>query len=460
MSFTSINPTTGETLSTYPEMDLGEALQVVEKCDKTFKEWRRTSFDIRSSTMKKAADGLRSTKRSLALLMTQEMGKPLLQAHAEIEKCAWVCEYFAENSAHFLKPEFIETDAHKSYIAYEPLGVILAIMPWNFPFWQVFRAAVPALMAGNGMVLKHASNVPGCALAIETIFKEAGFPEDLFRTLLITSTTALSLIESPHVRGVTLTGSTAAGQSVGAKAGQFLKKCVLELGGSDPYTILEDANIEQAAAVCATSRLMNAGQSCIAAKRFIVVEKQRENFEKHFLEQMKKAVLGDPVEETTTMGPLARMDLRDALHKQVTESLEKGAICLLGGQVPPGPGSFYPPTILTNVTKGMPAYDEELFGPVAALIAAKDETDAIHIANDTFFGLGAAVFTQDIGRGESMALKELHAGSCFVNALVKSDPRLPFGGIKESGFGRELSHLGIREFVNCKTIYIKESNDI
>jgi len=410
--------------------------------------------------MKATAAQLRSKKHDLAKLMTLEMGKPIREAEAEIEKCAWVCEYFAENSENFLKPEFIETGADKSYIAYEPLGVILAIMPWNFPFWQAFRAAVPALMAGNGVVLKHASNVPGCALAIEKIFKEAGFPEDLFRTLLITSTNALSLIESPYIRGVTLTGSTAAGQSVGAKAGQFLKKCVLELGGSDPYIILEDANIEQAATVCATSRLLNSGQSCIAAKRFIVVEKQWENFEKHFIEHMKNAVLGDPVEETTTMGPLARMDLRETLHKQVLDSLAKGAKLLLGGQIPKGPGAFYPPTVLINVTKGMPAYDEELFGPVAALIITKDEQEALHIANDTSFGLGAAVFTQDICRGESIALKGLQAGSCFVNALVKSDPRLPFGGIKESGFGRELSHIGIREFVNCKTIYIKSSADI
>lgn len=441
-------------------MELGEALRVVEKSHNIFKRWRHTAFDVRAAQMKATAAQLRSKKHDLAKLMTLEMGKPIREAEAEIEKCAWVCEYFAENSENFLKPEFIETGADKSYIAYEPLGVILAIMPWNFPFWQAFRAAVPALMAGNGVVLKHASNVPGCALAIEKIFKEAGFPEDLFRTLLITSTNALSLIESPYIRGVTLTGSTAAGQSVGAKAGQFLKKCVLELGGSDPYIILEDANIEQAATVCATSRLLNSGQSCIAAKRFIVVEKQWENFEKHFIEHMKNAVLGDPVEETTTMGPLARMDLRETLHKQVLDSLAKGAKLLLGGQIPKGPGAFYPPTVLINVTKGMPAYDEELFGPVAALIITKDEQEALHIANDTSFGLGAAVFTQDICRGESIALKGLQAGSCFVNALVKSDPRLPFGGIKESGFGRELSHIGIREFVNCKTIYIKSSADI
>ena len=456
MTFTSINPATGASLSTYPEMELDEAFHIIEKSNTIFKTWRKTSFDTRAMCMKAAAEKLRSNKRSLALLMTREMGKPIQQAQDEIEKCAWVCEYFAECSENFLKPEFIKTGADKSYIAYEPLGVILGIMPWNFPFWQVFRAAVPALMAGNSMVLKHASNVPGCALAIESIFKEAGFPENLFRTLLITSESALSFIESPQIKGVTLTGSTAAGKSVGAKAGQFLKKCVLELGGCDPYIILEDANIEETAAICVTSRLLNAGQSCIAAKRFIVVEKQREHFEKHFIEHMKSAVLGDPLDEKTTVGPLARLDLREALHKQVLESLEKGAKCLLGGQIPEEPGAFYPPTILTNVTKGMPAYDQELFGPVAVLMVAKDEQEAIQIANDTSYGLGAAVFTQDLVRGETIALKELDAGSCFVNAQVRSDPRLPFGGIKESGFGRELSHIGIKEFTNCKTVFIKK----
>ncbi|HUX78387.1 MAG TPA: NAD-dependent succinate-semialdehyde dehydrogenase [Alphaproteobacteria bacterium] len=458
MSFKSINPATGATLTTYPEMDLKETLRHVNESHTIFTTWRRTPFNLRAMCMKKASDKLIKNKESLALLITQEMGKPLLQAQAEIEKCAWLCDYFAENSESFLKSETVKTEADKSYIAYEPLGVVLAIMPWNFPFWQAFRAAVPALMAGNSIVLKHASNVPGCALAIETIFKEAGFPEGLFRTLLITSTTALALIESAHIRGVTLTGSAAAGQSVGTKAGQFLKKCVLELGGSDPYIILEDANLEEAATICTNSRLMNSGQSCIAAKRFIILEEQRERFEKLIVERMKNAILGDPLEAKTTVGPLARIDLRDTLHSQVLKSMEKGAICLLGGEIPEGPGTFYPPTVLTNVTKGMPAYDEELFGPVAAILVAKNEQIALQMANDTIYGLGAAVFTQDLSRGERIALKELNAGSCFVNAQVKSDPRLPFGGIKESGFGRELSHLGIKEFVNCKTLFIKAHN--
>jgi succinate-semialdehyde dehydrogenase / glutarate-semialdehyde dehydrogenase len=298
--------------------------------------------------------------------------------------------------------------------------------------------------------------VPGCALVIETLFKEVGFPGDLFRTLLATSSTALSLIESPHIQGITLTGSTKAGQSVASKAGQFIKKCVLELGGSDPYVILEDAKLEEVVPLCVASRLINSGQSCIAAKRFIVVESQRDRFEKLFVEQMKKVVVGDPLEERTTLGPLARFDLRESLHQQVLRSLEKGAKCLLGGHIPEGEGAYYPPTVLTNVTQGMPAYEEELFGPVAAILAAKDEEEAIEIANGTSFGLGAAVFTQNLVRGEQIALKKLQAGSCFVNAQVRSDPRLPFGGIKESGFGRELSHVGIKEFVNCKTVYIKK----
>ncbi len=454
MSITSINPASGETLATYPEMKLEESVKAIEKSDSAFLKWRTTSFQVRSEGLKSAAQHLRSDKEEFARLMTLEMGKPIKQARAEIEKCAWLCDYFAEMGQGFLKPELVKTDALKSYIAYEPLSVILAIMPWNFPFWQAFRAAVPALMAGNSVVLKHASNVPGCALAIQRVFKEAGFPEDLFKTLLISSSTALSLIEFPSIKGVTLTGSTEAGRAVGAKAGQFLKKCVLELGGSDPYVILEDAKLEEAAAVCVMSRLLNSGQSCIAAKRFIILESLRKHFEELCMEEMKKAVVGDPLQESTTVGPLARLDLTEALHRQVSQSLDKGAICLWKGSIPEGKGAFYPPTILTQVTQGMAAYTEELFGPVAAIISVKNEQEAIHVANETSYGLGAAVFTTDLKKGERVALEDLQAGSCFVNGNVKSDPRLPFGGIKESGFGRELSHIGIKEFVNCKTVYI------
>jgi succinate-semialdehyde dehydrogenase/glutarate-semialdehyde dehydrogenase len=333
--------------------------------------------------------------------------------------------------------------------------VVLAVMPWNFPFWQVLRFAAPALMAGNAGILKHASNVPGCALAIEACFAEAGFPDKLFSTLMIGSRQVAAVIENRLVRAVTLTGSTPAGIAVARKSGEMLKKTVLELGGSDPYIILEDADIEDAALKCATSRLINAGQSCVAAKRFIVVESKREQFEKLFVEAMRATKMGDPLDEATTIGPMARHDLRDELHEQVRQSIDKGAVCLLGGEVPDSAGAFYPPTVLTGVKKGMAAYDDELFGPVAGIISVQDEQEAIRVANDSIFGLGAAVFTGDRERGERIAAEELDAGCCFVNSFVKSDPRLPFGGIKESGYGRELSHYGIKEFVNIKTVYVE-----
>jgi succinate-semialdehyde dehydrogenase/glutarate-semialdehyde dehydrogenase len=333
--------------------------------------------------------------------------------------------------------------------------VILAVMPWNFPFWQVFRFAAPALMAGNAGVLKHASNVPGCALAIAEIFRQAGFPEHLFATLLIGSAQVDAVIEHPLVKAVTLTGSTPAGQAVASKAGAMIKKTVLELGGSDAYVILADADIEAAVRTCVASRLINSGQSCIAAKRFIVVESIRKHVEACFVAEMQAARMGDPLEEEITMGPLARHDLRDDLYQQVQASIARGAQCLLGGTIPEGQGAFYPPTVLTHVSKGMPAYDEELFGPVAAIIAVPDEAEAIRVANDSVFGLGAAVFTQDKAKGERLAAQELEAGCCFVNALVRSDPRLPFGGVKASGYGRELSHYGIKEFVNIKTVYVQ-----
>jgi succinate-semialdehyde dehydrogenase/glutarate-semialdehyde dehydrogenase len=386
--------------------------------------------------------------------MAEEMGKPITQGKAESEKCAWVCDYYAEHAEAFLAPEPVETDASKSYVAFKPLGVVLAVMPWNFPFWQVFRFAAPALMAGNVGVLKHASNVPGCALAIEDIFRQAGLPANVFRTLLIGSKQVAAIIEHPVVRAVTLTGSTPAGQAVAKKAGAVLKKTVLELGGSDPYVILSDADVEAAVGTCVASRLINSGQSCINAKRFVVVASQRERFEHHFVEQMKAVNMGDPLAADTEVGPQARSELRDELHEQVERSIDKGARCLLGGYIPDGPGAFYPPTVLTDVRKGMPAFDEELFGPVAAIIAVPDDDDAIQVANDSSFGLGAAVFTADVRRGEEIAADRLEAGCCFVNSFVKSDPRLPFGGIKESGYGRELSHFGIREFVNVKTVYI------
>jgi len=366
-----------------------------------------------------------------------------------------VCDYYADNAEKFLQPEGIETDASKSFVTFQPLGVVLAVMPWNFPFWQVFRFAAPALMAGNAGVLKHASNIPGSALAIEDVFLKAGFPENIFRTLLVGSGQVETIIENPLVKAVTLTGSTSAGRAVARKAGEMLKKSVLELGGSDPYVVLEDADLEASVMSCVASRLINSGQSCLAAKRFVVVESLRERFEELFVERMRAEKMGDPLQEETSVGPQARHDLRDELHNQVRKSIEKGAKCLLGGELPEGNGAFYPPTVLSDVKKGMPAYDEELFGPVAAIIPVKDEVEAIQVANDSIYGLGAAVFTQDTAKGERIAANEIEAGSCFVNASVKSDPRLPFGGIKESGYGRELSHYGIKEFVNIKTVFVK-----
>lgn len=455
MAITSINPATNELIQEYHEMTPEEVQAIIASAHETFLSWRKTSFTERAALMHKAADILRARADEYGRLMTLEMGKPIKDGRAEAEKCAWVCDYYADTAETSLQPELVDTDASKSFVTFQPLGVVLAVMPWNFPFWQVFRFAAPALMAGNVGVLKHASNVMGCALAIEDVFHQAGFPTNAFRSLTIGSRQVESVIENPLVKAVTLTGSTPAGRAVARKAGEMLKKTVLELGGSDPYIVLEDADLESAVATCVASRLINSGQSCIAAKRFIVVESLREQFEQLYVEKMQAVKMGDPMSEDTTVGPQARTDLRGELHEQVKTSIAKGAKLLLGGEFPDGPGAFYPPTVLTNVTKGMPAYDEELFGPVAAIIAAEDEADAIRIANDSVFGLGAAVFTQDVARGERIAAEELEAGCCFVNTFVKSDPRLPFGGIKESGYGRELSHYGIKEFVNIKTVYIK-----
>ncbi len=455
MAIRSINPATGEVVREYQEMTPEEVARTLEEGHRAHLEWRTTDFAHRSRLMKQAAKVLRERQDEYARLMAQEMGKPVQGGRGEADKCAWVCDYYAENAASFLADEAIATDAAKSFVHYQPLGVVLAVMPWNFPFWQVFRFAAPALMAGNAGVLKHASNVFGCALAIEDVFRRAGFPEHLFRSLLIGSRQVEAVIANPRVKAVTLTGSTPAGKAVASKAGEVLKKTVLELGGSDPYLILADADLEAAAATCAASRLINSGQSCIAAKRFIVVEPVRLRFEELFVERMGAAKMGDPMAEDSEVGPQARHDLRDDLHRQVAESIARGARCLLGGEVPDGGGAYYPPTVLSDVQKGMPAYDEELFGPVAAIIPVADEAEAIRVANDSIFGLGAAIFTRDAARGERLAAQEIEAGCCFVNSFVKSDPRLPFGGIKESGYGRELSHFGIREFVNIKTVYVK-----
>ena len=455
MTIRAVNPATGETIEEYQETSPEEVDRILHGADRAFHEWRRTSVQERAARLREAARLLRERAAEYARLMALEMGKPITAGRAEVEKCALACDYYAENGPRFLEPEMVETDARRSFVAFRPLGVVLAVMPWNFPFWQVFRFAAPALMAGNTAVLKHASNVPGCALAIERLLRDAGFPPDVFRTLLVGSDAVEGIIGHPVVRAVTLTGGTPAGRAVAASAGKRVKKTVLELGGSDPYIVLEDADIEHAATVCAASRLTNSGQSCIAAKRFIVVESVREEFERLFVERMRAARVGDPLDERTEVGPLARHDLRDGLHEQVQKSIRAGARLLLGGEIPEGPGAYYPPTVLTDVKKGMAVFDDESFGPVAAIVPAKDEAEAIRLANDSMFGLGAAVFTRDRERGERIATEELEAGSCFVNAHVRSDPRLPFGGVKESGYGRELSHYGMREFVNIKTVWVE-----
>ena len=452
---TSINPANNKLIKSYNEMTSEESSNIISLTNESFIKWKETSFKQRSELMKNAAKVLRENSEEYSVLMTLEMGKPIIQSRSEVEKCAWVCEYYADNAEKFLKDEIIKTDATKSFVSFQPLGIVLAIMPWNFPFWQVFRFAAPNLMAGNAGLLKHASNVSGCALAIEDVFRKAGFPENLFRALLVTSKNVKEVIANEKVQAVTLTGSVPAGKSVASLSGSLIKKTVLELGGSDPYVILEDADLEKAALSCVTSRLINAGQSCIAAKRFIVVESVYDEFEKLFFEIMSNKKMGDPLDVGNDLGPQASIALRDELHDQVLRSVKQGAEIILGGIIPETDGAFYPPTILRNVKPGMAAFDEELFGPVAALIKAEDESDAINLANKSIFGLGAAVFTKDLKRGERIAKEKLNAGCCFVNDFVKSDPRLPFGGIKESGYGRELSPFGIKEFVNIKTVYIK-----
>ena len=455
MIIETINPSTGERIDRYPEMSPSDVAEALQRADRAFRSWRTTTVAQRAEPMRSAASLLRRREAELAALMAREMGKPLAQGRAEVQKCAWVCEYYADHAATFLADEPVSTDATRSFVAFRPLGVVLAVMPWNFPLWQVFRFAAPGLMAGNAGVLKHASTVMGCALAIESVFRDAGFPRDLFRTLVIGSARVREVIEAREVRAVTLTGSGPAGRAVATAAGAVLKKTVLELGGSDPYVVLEDADLEATVATCVASRLINSGQSCIAAKRFVVVDAVYDRFLRQFADLMAEQRMGDPFEEGVDLGPQARRDLRDELHGQVAASVSRGASVLLGGQVPDGPGAFYPPTVLAGVRPGMPAYDEELFGPVAAVIRADDEADAVRIANDSPFGLGAAVFTGDAARGERIAREAFEAGACFVNAFVKSDPRLPFGGIKESGYGRELSSFGIREFVNIKSVYVR-----
>lgn len=451
----SINPFTGKEIAQYKTDTTTIIKHKLEQSRKAFDKWSKVSHRQRAAYLKALADYLQKNKKSLAETATLEMGKPYAQSITEIEKSVTTLTYYSDKGPLFLEPEIVETEAQKSYVTFQPIGTVLAIMPWNFPYWQVFRAMGPILMAGNSMVLKHASNVTGCALAIEKALTEAGLPEYLFQSLIVPSSEMEHVIASKHINAITFTGSTSAGSKVAEIAGRHLKKQVLELGGSDAYVILHDADLARAVEVCVTSRLNNSGQSCISAKRFVVDKKVIGTFQTQMAELMQQKKYGDPMSGGIAIGPLARHDLRDQLHKQVEESVKMGAKVLCGGFIPEEEGAFYPPTVLTHVKKGMPAYDEELFGPVAAIIEAKDEADAIRIANDSVFGLGGAVFSRDIKRAEKLAEEELQAGSVFVNDFVRSDARLPFGGIKQSGYGRELSYYGLREFVNIKTIFIR-----
>ena len=454
MIFETINPADGSPLARYPGMDATEVAAIIGRAAGAQQSWQETPFAERARCLRAAGAILRQRAPEFARLMAAEMGKPLAQGEAEARKCASVCDYYAEHGEALLAPQAVATGASRSFVCFRPLGVVLAIMPWNYPYWQVFRFAAPTLMAGNAGLLKHSPNVLGCALSIERILRDAGFPEDLFRTLVIDTDQAGAVIAHPQVRAVSLTGSVRAGRAVAAQAGAALKKCVLELGGSDAYVVLEDADLDRAVQACADGRFVNAGQSCIAAKRFIVVDAVREAFTDQLIARIRRERVGDPLDARTTIGPLARADLRDQLHAQVLASIARGARCLLGGELPSGKGWFYPPTLLTGVGPGMPAYDEELFGPVACVIGARDEADAVRIANDSVFGLGGAVFTRDLTRGERLATSAIRSGAVFVNQQMVSDPRLPFGGIKDSGYGRELGAFGIREFVNVKAVSI------
>ena len=451
---TSINPATGEVIQTYPDHTPEQVQQIIAQSHECFLKWRRVSIPERSAALKKVHAVIMANKAKYGRIISEEMGKTLKEAVTEVEKCASAANYFAEHGPKILADEHIVTEYSKSYVSFQPLGIIFGVMPWNFPFWQVLRFALPSLMAGNVGILKHASNTPACALAIESIFKEAGLPENAFRSLLIPGSRVEEVISNPNIVAVTLTGSTPAGKSVAALAGKYLKKTVLELGGSDAYLILEDADIDHAVKTISASRMLNCGQSCVSAKRLIVHESLKERFERGIVEIFSKQKLGNPLDDTTNVGPMSRADLRDELHEQVQRSIAAGAKCLLGGKVPEGKGAFYPLTVLSDVKKGTPAYTEEMFGPVAVIIPAKDEQDAIAIGNDSVFGLGGAVFSKDVARAERIAREWMESGACFVNMMVRSDPRLPFGGIKESGYGRELSAYGMREFVNIKTIIV------
>jgi succinate-semialdehyde dehydrogenase/glutarate-semialdehyde dehydrogenase len=453
MSMQSINPSSGELIETFEAFTQRQRDEALAQARQAFMHWRETSFPARSTLMRRTAATLRDRKAELARVMALEMGKPITEGEAEVEKCAWNCEFYAENAATFLANEAVATHATESYVEFVPLGVVLAIMPWNFPLWQVFRFAAPGLMAGNTAVLKHASNVSRCALEIERVFRDAGFPAGAFSTVLVPGGEVEGLIADPRIAAVTLTGSTAAGAQVAAASGKAIKRAVLELGGSDAFIVLEDADLDAAAAMAVRSRFQNSGQSCIAAKRFIAVETVAADFTRKFAEHARQLTVGDPLRRETQVGPMARADLRDSLADQVRRSVAMGARVVLGGEALPGEGCFFAPTILAAVTTKMPVFREETFGPVAAVLTARDAEHAIQLANDSEYGLGGNLWTRDIERAKQIA-RRLESGNVFINGMTASDPRLPFGGVKRSGFGRELAAFGIREFVNIQTIWI------
>lgn len=454
MGFRSVNPATGETIAEFEAWDGAAVDAALAANAAAFPAWAATPVAERAERVRRAGDVLRARRDEFARLITLEMGKLIKEARAEVEKCAWLCDYYADHGPDFLADTPITSDAGRSFVAWQPLGTVLAVMPWNFPFWQVFRFAIPSLLAGNTGVLKHASNVPQCALAIESVFRDAAFPAGVFTTLMIRAGQVEDVIADPRVHAVTLTGSDPAGRQVASAAGRHLKKSVLELGGSDPFVVLEDADIDAAVQTAVASRYLNGGQSCIAAKRFILVDAIADAFLDRFKAGVEALVPGDPMDEATTLSPLARDDLRRDLHTQVQASIEQGAVNVTGCTPLDRAGNFYAASILDQVEKGMPAYSEELFGPVAIVMRARDEAHALALANDSPFGLGGAVWTGDSARGERFA-RQLECGCAFVNGMVKSDPRLPFGGIKQSGYGRELSQLGMHEFVNAKTVWVK-----
>lgn len=450
----TVNPATGETLREYPAYDLMDVEGRLDRAQAAFKLWKRVSLSDRCEVIQAAAEELTGRREELAALITAEMGKPIAQAEAEIDKCVWLCEHYTKHASEYLSPTNVDTEARLSAVRFDPLGVVLMIMPWNYPFWQVFRCAIPALLAGNTVVLKHAGIVSGCALAIEDVLSDTKVVPDLFSTLLLSRENVDMLISHEAVQAVSLTGSEQAGRSVGSMAGQFLKKSVLELGGSDPFIVLSDAAIEHAADQAVQARMQNTGQSCIAAKRFIVEESVYDEFLGHFVQKCRELKVGDPTDRSMDLGPMAREDLRDDLHTQVMRSVGAGARELCGGEPLDRPGFYYPPTVLGDVTPGMAAFDEELFGPVAAICRATDRDHAIELANQSKYGLGASVWTRSTDTAMEVA-EQIDSGAVFFNSIVKSDPRLPFGGIKDSGYGRELSQFGIREFVNVKTVLME-----